>query len=335
MYVKVQNGYELDELHNVQAQSPSLKDTLWYDNTVSPAQWKTASIPTILGYTPENTSNKSTSVITDQSSNAKYPSVKSVYDWVTGLGYLLASSAASTYQTLANLVTSFGATPSDTKYPSEKLVKDSLDAKVTANAAITGATKTKITYDSKGLVTAGADIAASDLPSGIDAAKIANGSVSNTEFQYLDGVTSSIQTQLNSKTNSYLFFVQSQGINPADGNTYYINNIPNTPNQAVTNRLFKFINAGTLTSFTFSILQGVNGTSETVTIYLRNYSTSSEDLLGTFTSDFGTLVSTVISFTSLSISVNTTDSYSIKIVCPTWATNPTGWVIGGNLFIII
>ena len=52
MYVKVQNGYELDELHNVQAQSPALKDTLWYDNTVSPAQWKTASIPTILGYTP-------------------------------------------------------------------------------------------------------------------------------------------------------------------------------------------------------------------------------------------------------------------------------------------
>lgn len=51
-YVRIQNGFELDELHNVQAQSPTLKDTLWYDNTVSPAQWKTASIPTILGYTP-------------------------------------------------------------------------------------------------------------------------------------------------------------------------------------------------------------------------------------------------------------------------------------------
>lgn len=52
MYVKVQNGYELDELHNVQAQTPSLSDTLWYDNTVSPPQWKTASLSTILGYTP-------------------------------------------------------------------------------------------------------------------------------------------------------------------------------------------------------------------------------------------------------------------------------------------
>ncbi|NBV61795.1 MAG: hypothetical protein EBR73_12110 [Rhodobacteraceae bacterium] len=69
--------------------------------------------------------------------------------------------------------------------------------KVTANSPITGATKTKITYDAKGLVTAGADITASDLPTGIDAAKIGSGAVSNTEFGYLDGVTSAIQTQLN------------------------------------------------------------------------------------------------------------------------------------------
>jgi hypothetical protein len=36
----------------------------------------------------------------------------------------------------------------------------------------------------------------------INAAKIADGSVSNTEFQYLDGVTSSIQTQLGNKISS-------------------------------------------------------------------------------------------------------------------------------------
>jgi hypothetical protein len=51
MYVRVQNGYELDELHNVQARTPTLKDTLWYDNTVSPAQWKTASVATLLSTT--------------------------------------------------------------------------------------------------------------------------------------------------------------------------------------------------------------------------------------------------------------------------------------------
>lgn len=37
------------------------------------------------------------------------------------------------------------------------------------------------------------------VATGIDAAKLANGLVSNAEFQYLDGVTSAIQTQLNAK----------------------------------------------------------------------------------------------------------------------------------------
>jgi hypothetical protein len=78
-------------------------------------------------------------------------------------------------------------------------IQTQLDAKVDENAAITGATKTKITYDAKGLVTAGDDLAATDLPSGIDAAKIANGTISNTEFQYLNGVTDNIQTQFSGK----------------------------------------------------------------------------------------------------------------------------------------
>ena len=49
MYVRIQNGFELDELHNVQAQTPADKDTLWYDNSVTPKQWKTASVPSLSG----------------------------------------------------------------------------------------------------------------------------------------------------------------------------------------------------------------------------------------------------------------------------------------------
>lgn len=42
-------------------------------------------------------------------------------------------------------------------------LRTSLDGKVDENAAITGATKTKITYDAKGLVTAGADATTADI----------------------------------------------------------------------------------------------------------------------------------------------------------------------------
>lgn len=45
-------------------------------------------------------------------------------------------------------------------------------------------------------------VTSAKVATGIDAAKLADGSVSNTEFQYLNGVTSAIQTQLNDKLSS-------------------------------------------------------------------------------------------------------------------------------------
>jgi hypothetical protein len=54
-----------------------------------------------LGFTAENVANKSTSVVTDQASNTKYPSVKAVYDWAvsvfqTALGYTPLNRAGDT-----------------------------------------------------------------------------------------------------------------------------------------------------------------------------------------------------------------------------------------------
>ena len=78
-------------------------------------------------------------------------------------------------------------------------IQTQLNGKLNKNTAITGDTKTKITYDSNGLVTAGTDITASDIPSGISASKISSGLVDNTEFDYLNNVSGNIQTQLNTK----------------------------------------------------------------------------------------------------------------------------------------
>jgi len=49
--VKIQNGYELDELHNVAAQTPTNNDGLFWEASTS--LWKNKSIATILGYTPQ------------------------------------------------------------------------------------------------------------------------------------------------------------------------------------------------------------------------------------------------------------------------------------------
>lgn len=55
--VKIQNGYELDEIHDVQISSPANKDILYRDSATS--LWKHASIASVLGYTPYNASNPS------------------------------------------------------------------------------------------------------------------------------------------------------------------------------------------------------------------------------------------------------------------------------------
>jgi len=88
---------------------------------------------------------------------------------------------------------------SDVNKPISTATQTALDTKVDENAPIVAATKTKVTYDAKGLVTAGADLSASDIPTGISATNISSGLISNAEFDYLNGLTDNIQTQFNGK----------------------------------------------------------------------------------------------------------------------------------------
>ena len=74
----------------------------------------------------------------------------------------------------------------------------------TIGAMLTGNTETDITVthdDANDKINFVVSVSASNLPSSIDAAKIGDGSVSNTEFERLDGVTSNIQTQIDTKLN--------------------------------------------------------------------------------------------------------------------------------------
>lgn len=52
---RIQNGYELDEIHNVSISSITNKDLLTYESATS--LWKNKSLSTILGYTPADDSN--------------------------------------------------------------------------------------------------------------------------------------------------------------------------------------------------------------------------------------------------------------------------------------
>ena len=66
---------------------------------------------------------------------------------------------------------------------------------ISIDNSVTGATKCKITYNAQGLVTAGADLSASDIPS-LTLSKISDVTATATEVNVLDGITATT-TELN------------------------------------------------------------------------------------------------------------------------------------------
>lgn len=74
IYVKIMNGWELDELHNVYINLTTLanNDLLTYDSVSS--LWKNKPLLTTLGYTPENVANKATDYTTVN--NTLYPTLQ-------------------------------------------------------------------------------------------------------------------------------------------------------------------------------------------------------------------------------------------------------------------
>jgi hypothetical protein len=92
-------------------------------------------------------------------------------------------------------------------------IQTQLDSKVDENAAITGATKTKVTYDAKGLVTAGADATTADIADSLnkryvtDAQLVVVGNTSGTNTgdnavnSLYSGLAASKQDTLVSATN--------------------------------------------------------------------------------------------------------------------------------------
>jgi hypothetical protein len=112
---------------------------------------------------------------------------------------------------------------------------------------------------------------------------------------------------------------------PTDSVNYFINSLPEIPTSIDARRAWKFTSAGTITAASLTLQQVGNGSGETVSIFLRNVTTATDTSIGTFTSNFGASTTLKQLFSGISISVNTTDDYTIKIAAPIWVTNPTQW----------
>jgi hypothetical protein len=137
LFVKVQNGYEMDELHNVSAQSPANNDGLFYNTTTS--LWEKKSIVTALGYTPYDATNPSgyttnTGTVTSVGGTGTVSGL-SLSGSVTTSGNLTLGGTLSL--TSGNVTTALGYTPYDSANPTGYITSSALTPYLTSATAAT------------------------------------------------------------------------------------------------------------------------------------------------------------------------------------------------------
>lgn len=115
-------------------------------------------------------------------------------------------------------------------------LQSSLDGKVIGNTAITGATKTKITYDAKGLVTGGADATTADIADSLNKRYVTDANltvIGNTSGANTgDETQSTIKTKLGAATTSVDGYLTATDKTKLDGVATNANNYTHPANHS-------------------------------------------------------------------------------------------------------
>ena len=156
--------------------------------------------------------------------------------------------------------------------------------------------------------------------------------VASTETYAVPGTSGNVLTSNGTNWTSaapvglgYTFYMMVGGGNPSDAATYFMRlgqiiTSSTSSGSASLQKIF-FPKAGTITAaYGFFQIDGTLGSSENTTVAIRINNTT--DVNVTTTAQL-TAVSVPFSNSSLSTSVSAGDYFEIKMICPTWATNPT------------
>ena len=191
--VKVQNGYELNELHDVNAGSPSDNNVLawdsltsmWTNQTASQAGLATAANPTFTG-----TLSAADVTITGDLTVGGTTTTVNAQDLVVEDPLIYIGEGNEANLVDLGIVASFD----DGTYQHTGLVRDSSAGKWKLFKGVTDEPTTTVNFGQGSL---------DSLALGaLEATSATIGDVSNTELQYLNGVTSAVQTQLDAKAPS-------------------------------------------------------------------------------------------------------------------------------------
>jgi len=179
-----------------------------------------------------------------------------------------------------------------------------------------------------------------NTPTGIVKGDVGLGNVDNTSDSTKDSATATltnktISASANTITNLTRGFMHfnAQTISPADATTYYFGSIEyNAPEAFANIRKVYFPTACTIKAAIFQVRNTTGGSSENVTVAIRLNNTTDYDI--STTSQWTTTGGyDTVSNTSINVPIAAGDFIEIKIVCPTWATNPLNCRVAATLSI--
>lgn len=200
---------------------------------------------------------------------------------------------------------------------------------------ITGATTngTKMTLTSPDITTGftiGNAAASGKIPQG-DGTKFA---ASSATFPTTAGTSGNVMTSdgtnwTSTAPASGTYILQGgsfTALSPADGITYYLGWGSGAALSAKTlyaNAAIPIPKTGTIKAVYFRTYIVTNGSTETVSHILRLNDTTDTTLSSTETWNPGANTTKLYSYTGLTVAVTAGDTVALKIICPTWTTNPT------------
>lgn len=149
----------------------------------------------------------------------------------------------------------------------------------------------------------------------------------------VDALTASQMVSALGMKDSYVF--GAGGVfNPQDNLTYFLGSSQSmaaAPSATAARRRAYVSSARTITEIDFQAFTTVAASGESVQVYLRVNNTTDTTLTTSMTWNAGANSYNLLRVTGLNIALAADDYWEIKIVCPTWATNPTGVTIQGSV----
>jgi hypothetical protein len=338
LYIRIQNGYQLNEIHDVDliTTPPSTGDVLTYNGSLwvnqAPASGSgtVTSIATTSPITGGTITTSGTIGIQDAVADGttKGASTFTASDFnsasgVISIDYTNGQSASALNK---GFLTSADWSTFNSKEPS--LTKGNLTEATSSVLTISGGTSA--------VIGSGTSIEVKQ------ATALQGGYLSSTDWSTFNNKQATLVSGTNIKTingisilgsgdldTGYTLSVQALTSSPADGQTIYFGNLPKAPVTTANISKVYIPRAGVIKRAEIYCYSGTAGTNQAWSGYIRLNNTT-DTLISTLS------VATnerVFSNSSLAISVVAGDYFEIKFINPTWATNPLTTIFGGYIYI--